>query len=198
MDSERMEQQVRFLLEVDKLKNVERRTYLLEGNRHENSAEHSWHLGVMALLMAEYANEPVDLGHVLGMLLVHDLVEIDAGDTFCYDAEGAKDRAEREQRAADRIFNLLPPDQASRLMELWREFEARESAEARFAAALDRLMPLFHNFYGKGSSWQEHGIRADQVRERNRHAREGSEFLWSHAESLITRAVEEGYLQPPR
>ena len=142
---DRFEQQLRFIVEIDRLKNVLRRTLLTDASRRENSAEHSWHIALMAPLLAEHACEPVNVERVMRMLLVHDIVEIDAGDTFAYDANGNADKAERERRAADRLYGLLPDDQARELRAAWEEFEAAESAEARFAHALDRLQPLLQN-----------------------------------------------------
>ena len=192
--TDRLTQQIAFLLEVDKLKGILRRSYLLSGTRRENSAEHSWHLSVMAMLLAEHANAPVDTLHVLKMLLVHDIVEIDADDTYCYDEVGARDKAAREQRAANRIFSLLPPDQEQEMHGLWDEFEERKTPEAKFAAALDRLMPLLHNYHTQGRSWQENGIVSRQVLERNAHIADGSEDLWRYVHALIEDAVARGYL----
>ena len=158
MNIERLERQIAFILEIDKLKSVLRRSYLLNEERHENSAEHSWHLSVMALVLAEHANAEINQLRVLKMLLVHDIVEIDSGDTYVYDAAGNDTKAEREQEAARRIFGLLPGDQQLEITQLWQEFEARETPEAQFAAALDRLMPLLHNYHTEGRSWREHGI----------------------------------------
>ena len=194
MDMERLKQQLQFIVEVDKLKNVLRRTYLVDGSRRENTAEHSWHLTIMAVLLAEHANEKIDLLRVLKMLVVHDIVEIDAGDTFCYNDAGALTKAERENRAADRIFYLLPADQASELRDLWQEFEERATNEAKFAAALDRLIPLLHNFHTEGRSWREHSIMSTQVMQRNRHIVEGSESLWEFAQNLINEAIEKKHL----
>ena len=152
---------------------------------------------VMAVLLAEYANDVrLDMARVIRLVLVHDLVEIDAGDTYCYDTQGNVDKPEREARAADRIFGLLPADQAAEFRALWEEFEARQTPEARFAAALDRLMPLMHNYFSGGKTWQEHGVAADRVFERNRHIAEGSVDLWAFAESLIKSAVENDFLEP--
>ena len=194
--TDRMARQIAFLLEIDRLKSVLRRSYLADGVRLENSAEHSWHLAVMAMILAEYANVSVDSRRVLKMLLVHDIVEVDASDTYVYDEIGARDKAEREGRAADRIFGLLPADQEVELRGLWEEFEARETPEARFAAALDRLMPLLHNFQTQGRSWHEHGIVSRQVLSRNAHIADGSEELWRFAHALIEDAVAKGYLAP--
>jgi putative hydrolase of HD superfamily len=197
MTDDRLERQLRFLREIDQLKGVFRQTWLLDRSRKENDAEHSWHLGVMAMLLAEHAaGENLDAARVVRMVLVHDLVEIDAGDTFAYDAEGERDRADREQAAAARIFALLPDDQGAELRALWEEFEARETPEAKYAAALDRLQPLMHNYFTEGAAWKEHGTTADQVTERNRHMAEGAPRLWVFARSLIDDAVEKGYLAP--
>ena len=191
----RLHQQLRFIVEIDKLKTVLRRSYLIGEERRENSAEHSWHVAMMTMLLSEYAEERVDVCHVLKMLLIHDLVEIDAGDTFCYDEERVADQAERELQAARRIFGLLPADQADELHELWREFETRDTPEARFAAALDRLMPLLHNYHTGGKSWKEHGITQEQVLARNACIRDASEQLWQFAKGIIEDAVAQGYLR---
>ena len=196
MDDDRLQRQLRFILEIDRLKAVVRQSYLVGAERRENSAEHSWHVAVMAVVLAEHANARVDVGRVVTMLLVHDVVEVDAGDTYVYDPAGAADKAERERRAAARLFGLLPLDQGAELRALWQEFEAAESADARFAAALDRLMPVLHNVHTGGRSWREHGITADQVIGRNRRIAEGSEALWRHARAMIEAAVAEGKLAP--
>lgn len=194
-EDDRLARQVRFLLEIDKLKRVLRQTWHLDQSRRENDAEHSWHLAVMAVLLAEYAAEPnLDLARVVKMALVHDLVEIDAGDTFAYDEVAARDKAQREQQAAERIFNLLPADQARAVRQLWDEFEARRTPEARYAAALDRLQPLLHNIHTEGRAWREHGVTSDQVLKRNRHVAEGAPQLWRFAEGLIRDAVRKGHL----
>lgn len=197
MARNRLASQIQFLLEIDKLKGVARQSYLLDGSRHENDAEHSWHLAVMAVLLAEHAAEPVDVPRVVRMLLVHDLVEIEAGDTFAYDDRGNADKAEREQRAADRVFAGLPDDQARELHELWHEFEARATPESRFAAAVDRLQPQLLNYHTRGRLWREHGVTADRVIERNRHMGDGAPGLWEYAQQLIQDAVAKGYLAPP-
>ena len=196
MDSERFAKQIEFIVEIDRLKQVDRQTVLMDGSRRENDAEHSWHLAVMAVLLAEYAREEVDLLKVVKMALVHDLVEIDAGDTFCYDEEANADKAERERRAADRIFQLLPEDLAGEIDALWEEFEARETPEARFAAALDRLQPLLHNYRTGGATWKPHGVTCDRVIGRNRPIEEGAPELWAYARGLIEDAVEKGFLAP--
>jgi 5'-deoxynucleotidase YfbR-like HD superfamily hydrolase len=194
--NERLERQIGFILEIDKLKAVLRRTYLLGADRHENSAEHSWHLAMMALLLAEHADAPVDVCRVVEMLLVHDVVEIDAGDTFAYDDAANRDKEERERRAAERLFGMLPEEQGRQLRALWEEFDAAETDDARFAAALDRLMPVLHNVYTNGRGWREHRITADRVLARNAGIARGSRALWDYARSLVERAVARGDLAP--
>ncbi len=195
MNTERLERQIAFILEMDRLKSILRRSYLLNETRHENSAEHSWHLAVMALVLAEHANAEVNALRVLKMLLVHDIVEIDSGDTYVYDAAGNDTKADRESAAARRIFGLLPSDQEAELTQLWQEFEARETPAAKFAAALDRLMPLLHNYHTAGRSWREHGISEAQVMRLNSHMNEGSQTLWDYAEAFIRDATAKGYLR---
>lgn len=195
MSSQRLQRQLQFILEIDRLKTIQRQTLLTDGSRHENSAEHSWHIALMAVLLSEYSNgDRLDLFRVVKMLLVHDLVEIDAGDTFCYDEAANHDKEERERQAADRLFGLLPRDQGAEMRRLWEEFEARESAEARFANALDRLQPLLHNVHTEGASWRRHGVRSHQVLERNSPVGDGAAVLWEHARRLIDEAVERGFL----
>jgi putative hydrolase of HD superfamily len=196
MRAERLKEQLAFLVEIDKLKGIVRRTHLLETPRLENSAEHSWHIAMMALLLREHAEEEINLLQVLKMLLIHDIVEIDAGDTFCYDQEGAMDKERREIDAAVRLFGLLPSDQGNELRALWDEFEAQETAEAKFAGAMDRLMPLLHNYHSQGKGWREHAITRSQVVERNKHIQAGSAELWQYASEIIEKSVEKGYLAP--
>ena len=181
-------------MEIDKLKSVIRRSYLVSGERLENTAEHSWHLAMMALVLVEHANEPVDLPKVMKMVLIHDIVEIDAGDTFAYDEVGALDKAEREEKAAVRLFGLLPEAQQVEMRTLWEEFEAQITAESRFATALDRLMPILHNYHTQCAGWKEHGIHQEQVLRRNGHIANGSDRLWDCAQSLIQDAAAKGYL----
>lgn len=196
MDLERLEKQIRFILEIDKLKHIVRQTLLLDGSRQENSSEHSWHLAVMAIFLSEYAKEKdLDVFRVMKMAVIHDLVEIDAGDTYCYDEKGNSGKLQREQAAADRIFSILPEDQTRELRSLWDEFEARETPEARFAAALDRLQPLLHNFNTDGIMWRRHGVKSEQVLSRNRPMAEGAPELWDYALHFITEAIEKGMLQ---
>jgi putative hydrolase of HD superfamily len=195
MVDERLKRQIGFICEIDRLKNILRRTYLMDNSRHENAAEHSWHLAVMALLMSGYStSRQIDTCRVLKMLLVHDIVEIDAGDTFCYDEEGQRARFEKETRAADRLFSLLPEDQACELRALWEEFEEMETTEAKFAASLDRLQPLLCNYRTEGFAWRENRITSKVVFDRNEHIKDAAPRLWEFAEDLITDAVEKGYL----
>jgi len=191
---ERFQKQLDFIIEIDRAKQILRRTLLTDGSRRENDAEHSWHIAVMAMILQEHAADSLDLSRTLQMLLIHDIVEIDAGDTFSYDEKAQADKAEREAKAADRLFGLLPEDQGRRLRELWEEFEARRTPEARFAAALDRLQPLMHNYITQGAAWRAHGVTKRQVIERNRHIAESAPSLWAYASSLIEDAVQKGYL----
>ncbi len=195
LGSKRFKSQIEFIKEVDKLKQIQRRTTLLDRSRQENSAEHCWHIALIVLILSEYADEDnLDLWQVIKMLLVHDLVEIDADDTYCYDEIGGQDQKMRETKAADRIFNILPPDQAALFRSLWDEFEARETPESRFANALDRLQPLLHNYFTRGHTWKKYGIQKKQVLKRMRPVDEGSHFLWDYVSGLIDDAVEKGYL----
>lgn len=191
----RLAQQMQFVLEVDQLKRVLRQTLLTDGSRQENSAEHSWHIALMAIALIEYAPPGVDLLHVIRMLLLHDLVEIDAGDTFCYDVQGNASKAEREQQAADRLFGLLPPDQAGEFRAAWDEFEAQETPAARFAAALDRIQPLLNNWHTEGHTWQKHGVRRPQVMQRMQVIETVSPELWAYVQQILDDCVAAGYLQ---
>lgn len=190
----RLQKQIDFLMEVDKLKSVYRQTLLLNKSRNENSAEHSWHLALLALTLQEYANEKVDLIRVIKMMLIHDIVEIDAGDTFAYDTVGSLDKEERETKAANRLFGMLPDEQKQEMLELWREFEDRVTPEAKFAAGLDRLHPMLHNYYTDGAAWKKHGITRDRVIQRNSLIEDGSEALWEYAQRFIQDAVDKGIL----
>ena len=194
MTPDRLARQLAFVVEMDRLKGVLRRTSLIDGSRRENSAEHSWHLALAALALAEHAPAGTDLLRVVRMALVHDVVEIDAGDTFCYDAPAHLDKEERETRAAGRIFGLLPPEQAAEMRALWEEFEAGETPDARFAVALDRLQPLLVNFNSGGGSWKLHGITRAQVLRRMAPIREGAPGVWPWVERVIEEACERGYV----
>jgi putative hydrolases of HD superfamily len=162
---------------------------LIDSDRHENSAEHSWHLAVAAMVLAEHAKEEIDVSKVIRLVLLHDLVEIDAGDTFIYDEAANVGKAAREQEAANRIFGVLAEGQAQTFMALWREFEDRETPEAKFAFALDRLMPILHNVFTQGGSWKEHGIGREQALKKNRPIEDGSPVLWQAVESLISQTL---------
>ncbi len=195
--NERLKKQIEFIIEIDKLKQIYRRTVLMDGSRLENDAEHSWHLAVMAIILPEYAAQKnLDILRVIKMVLIHDVVEIDAGDTYLYDEQATKDKVEREQKAADRLFRLLPEDQAEEFRTLWEEFEERATPEAKFAASLDRFQPLLHNYVTEGKSWKKHGVTSDKVMQRGQHMREGAPTLWEHAKTLIQHSVEKGYLAP--
>ena len=193
--SSRLLQQLAFLLEADRLKQVERQTAIIGGSRRENTAEHSWHLGLFALVLAEHADEPVDVARVLAMVLVHDLVEIDAGDTFAYDEAGYETKAARERAAADRLFGLLPDEQGAELRTLWEEHEAGATADARFANALDRLQPvLLNHAAGADAPWVRHGITYEQIVRRNVVIADGSKALWTESHERISQAVAEGWV----
>jgi len=192
----RLERQMRFIIEADKLKEVFRQTLVTQSRRPENSAEHSWHFALMIIVLAEHSNhQPLDVLRVLKMVLIHDLVEIDAGDTFAYDTQNMADQHEREARAADRIFGLLPPDQTAEFRALWDEFEAKTTPEARFAAACDRFHPMLLNCLTEGHAWQKHGITQDRVLARNAHVADGSKTIWEYAVRMIDEAVASGHLQ---
>jgi len=191
----RFRQQIEFILEIDKLKNILRKTILMDRSRRENSAEHSWHIALTVLILSEYAKDSdVDLFRVMKILLIHDLIEIDAGDTYCYDDQGRQDQTRREKKAADRIFNLLPADQATTLRELWDEFEERKTPESKFANALDRLQPFLHNYFTEGQTWQENNIKSAQVKSRMRPVDAGAPVLWNYVSSLIDDGVKKGFL----
>lgn len=191
---EDLEKQLSFIMELDKIKKITRQTYLSDGSRKENDAEHSWHLAVMCFVLSEYSNEPIDVLKTMKMVLMHDVIEIDAGDTYAYDAEGNKTKRERELKAAERIYALLPENQAKEYRRLWDEFEAMETAEAKFANVLDKLQPLLLNDASGGISWEEHAVKVSQVLKRNERVHEGSEELWEYARALIQKNVDEGHL----
>jgi putative hydrolase of HD superfamily len=194
-DTDRFNRQIEFILEADKLKRTLRKTILMDRTRRENSAEHSWHIALTVLVLSEYADgKDIDLCRVMKMLLIHDLVEIDAGDTYCYDDEGRKDQSLREEKAAERIFNLLPADQTRTFRELWDEFEARVTPESRFANALDRIQPFLHNYFTNGKIWQENNIKSRQVISRMKPVNDGSSILWNYVSSLIEDSVKKGFL----
>lgn len=192
---DRLQQQMDFILEVDKLKNITRQTYLSSGERKENDTEHSWHLALMCALLAEHSNEKIDVLKTMTMVLIHDIVEIDAGDTYAYDTAGNTTKREREVRAAERIFHLLPADQALWLRGLWDEFEEGVTPEAKFAIAMDKIQPVLLNDASGGKSWREHGVEVSQILKRNEHTPEGSRQLWEYAKELIDKNVENGNIK---
>lgn len=191
----RLEQQLAFALEIDKEKNIFRQTHLSEHGRNENDAEHAWHMSVMAYLLKEYANEPVDIGRVMIMCLIHDVVEIDAGDTYAYDPEGLKTQKAREDAAKERIFSLLPADQKEELIALFDEFEENQTAEAKFAHAMDNLQPLILNNSNGGGDWKEHGVTAKQVYGRQNKTKEGSLQLFEYTDRIIQKNIESGSIK---
>jgi putative hydrolase of HD superfamily len=193
MSTDRLARQLAFVVEIDKLKQVFRQTYLMDASRKENDAEHSWHLAMTVALLGEYAAQEVDMERVVKMSLLHDLVEIDAGDVVVYDAAARAGQAAKEQAAAERIFGLLPDDQRDELRSLWDEFEARQTSEARFAKAVDRLGPILHNYCTQGRAWQEHGVTRRLAAETNRHIADGSPELWAFVERLFEDAERRGY-----
>ncbi|EJE8555747.1 HD domain-containing protein [Vibrio vulnificus] len=193
---ERLNKQLALLMELDKLKSVLRRTRVKSADKRlENSAEHSWHVALMALLMEEHANEPVNIGRVVKMLLLHDVVEIDAGDTFVYDAVASEQQAEKELAAAQRLFGMLPADQGEELLQLWLEFEAAQTADAKFGKALDRIIPMLLNYHNQGQSWQEHGVTRQQALTVNQKIDLGSHVLWDKAQEIIEQATQNGWLK---
>lgn len=193
---ERLEKQFAFALEIDKEKRIGRQTYCSDGVTLENDAEHAWHAALMAVLFSEYANERINLLKVVKMLLIHDIVEIDAGDTYAYDEEGLQTQAEREQKAADRLYHILPQDQAQELMELWQEFEALESPEAKYAKAMDNLQPAMLNAATGGRAWKEHQVKLSKVLKRNQKTEEGAAALWEYGlEQFIQPHVQKGNIE---
>ena len=192
---ERLKKQLDFALEIDKEKNVFRQTHLSGHGRNENDAEHAWHMAIMAYLLREYSNEPVDFTRVMLMCLIHDVVEIDAGDTYAYDAEGLKTQKAREEAAKERIYSLLPEDQKKELAAIFDEFEESKTPESKFAHAMDNLQPLMLNNSNDGGDWREHGVSAKQVYGRQDRTKEGSEKLYEITEQIIKKHVEKGNLK---
>ena len=193
MDFSRLQEQFNFILEMDKEKQIMRRTHIHGYSRNESDAEHAWHMALMTMLLAEYSNEPIDVLHTIEMLIVHDLVEVDAGDTYAYDVEGNKTKEAREQAAADRIYGLLPEDQGKRLRALWDEFEAYETPEAKFAHVMDNIQPMMLNAANDGKDWKNHAVRLEQILKRNEHTAEGSDAIWTYAmENFIDPHIAKG------
>ena len=192
---ERLKKQLDFALEIDKEKNIFRQTHLSGHGRNENDAEHAWHMAIMAYLLREYSNEPVDITRVMLMCLIHDVVEIDAGDTYAYDAEGLKTQKAREEAAKERIYSLLPEDQKKELAAIFDEFEESKTPESKFAHAMDNLQPLMLNNSNDGGDWREHGVSVKQVYGRQDRTKEGSEKLYEITEQIIKKHVEKGNLK---
>ncbi|GEM64508.1 hydrolase [Sphingobacterium faecium NBRC 15299] len=195
MDLKNLQQQIDFIKEIDKVKYIQRKTKLFNSDRNENDAEHSWHLAMMAIILAEHSNEPIDILKVVKMVLIHDIVEIDAGDTFIYDTQKNHTNTDEERLAAKRIFGLLPQKQAEGLIEIWEEFEAGLTHEAKFARAMDRLEPLLQNTSNNGGTWNEFDIKYSKVYDKKKIIDEGSRTIWDFAEKLIDESVEKGILK---
>lgn len=195
MDNKRLQQQMAFSLEIDKEKNIFRQTHLSDHGRNENDAEHAWHMAVMAYLLKEYSNEPIDISRVMIMCLIHDIVEIDAGDTYAYDEEAKKTQKEREKKAADRIFALLPEDQAKEMRAIFEEFEAFETPEAKFAHAMDNLQPLMLNDSNNGGDWKEHDVAISSIMKRQVQTKLGSEELFDYIKERLDHYVKEGIIR---
>jgi putative hydrolases of HD superfamily len=195
MHLERLFKQIEFIKEIDKVKYIQRKTRLFNCDRNENDAEHSWHLALMAIVLAEHSNEPIDIFKVIKMVLIHDIVEIDAGDTFIYDAKKSHSNTDEERLAANRIFGLLPKEQANELIAIWEEFEAGETNEAKFAKTMDRLEPLLQNTSNNGGTWNEFGVDYNKVYEKKKIIKDGSNTIWNYAEELINDSVEKGILK---
>jgi len=190
--SKRLENQIQFLVEIDKIKHIFRKTKLFNKSRFENDAEHAWHLALMVLVLAEYSNEQINILKVIKMVLIHDIVEIDAGDIIVYDTKMRELAQEKESKAAERILGILPEDQTKELIELWKEFEERKSPEAKFAAALDRFEPILQNYLTDYYTWKTHGISYTQLHEKNRHIQDGSKVIWDIVQQIFLEAKEKG------
>lgn len=194
MERERFQKQLDFILEVDKEKNILRQTHLTGHGRREDDADHAWHLAIMTWLLSEYANQKIDVAKTMLMVLIHDIVEIDAGDTYAYDKEAKKTERARESAAADRIFGLLPEDQGKKLRALWEEFNAYETPEARFAHTMDNFQPMLLNNANGGGDWKEHGIVRSQVEQRNAKTGTGSEEIWAYMQTILDENIRKGSL----
>lgn len=194
MVSERLSKQIKFIVEIDKLKQIFRQNIVIGTTRNENDAEHSWHLAIMAMMLSEYSKEPVDVLQVIKMVIIHDLVEIHAGDTFCYDEKANEDKSEREKASAEKLFGMLPEDQSKEIWNLWTEFEELRTPESKFAACLDRVQPLFLNYNTNGHTWQKPGVTSEKVLKRNEVLRENAPELWEYALEIIDDSIQKGYL----
>ena len=190
--SERFEKQMQFLIEIDKVKHIFRKTKIFNKSRFENDAEHAWHLALMALVLGEYSNESINISKVIKMVLIHDIVEIDAGDVIVYDTKMREQAQMKEAEAAERIFGILPEDQKQDFIDLWKEFEEKESPEAKFAAAIDRFEPILQNHLTDYETWKTHGISYDQLYDKNQHIQNGSGVIWDVVKQIITDAKETG------
>ena len=195
MQADNLLKQINFIKEIDKIKYIQRKTKLINSDRPENDAEHSWHLAMMTLVLAEHSDTPIDVLKVLKMVLIHDIVEIDAGDTFIYDTLKNHTNTEDELKAARRIFGLLPEEQTEELIELWQEFETGETNEAKFAKSMDRLEPLLQNTSNDGGTWKEFGVDYQKVYDKKKVIRDSSATIWKYAENLIHESVEKGILK---
>lgn len=196
LDWDRLEQQFRFILEIDKEKRIMRQTYLSNGIDRENDAEHAWHMAVMTMLLAEYSNEKIDVAKTIMLLLIHDLVEVDAGDTYAYDETAKQTQQEREEKAAERIFSILPEDQKEYINALWQEFEQQQTPEAKFARVMDNIQPMMLNASVGGKGWAERGVRLSQILKRNSNTKGGSETLWEYAKETYLRPnLERGTIE---
>jgi len=193
MNLEKLEAQFAFIREIDKVKSIYRKSKTFSGEKYENDAEHSWHICMMALVLSEYSNEAIDIYKVIKMLLVHDIVEIDAGDTFLY-AENRDEVFEKEKASAERIFGLLPKEQYEEMMNLWLEFEEKKSAESKFAGSVDRIQPMLANYLNQGSTWRENNVKADQVYAKNQVIENGSKDLWQYAKTILEKSEKEGLI----
>lgn len=195
MSEERLKKQLEFLVEIDKMKNVLRRTLIVDGSRRENDAEHSWHLAMLAMVLEEYSEREINISRVVRMCLVHDLVEVYAGDTFAYDAKGYEDKLARETAAADKLFSMLPTEQGEEFRALWEEFDEAQTADAMYAAAMDRLQPIMNNFLTDGHTWKEGKVTSDKVLDRMQPIKKATPELWQVVEYIVNTSVERGILQ---
>ncbi|MGQ7946258.1 HD domain-containing protein [Flavobacterium sp. WC2509] len=195
MKANNLLQQINFIKEIDKVKYIQRKTKLFNSDRNENDAEHSWHLAMMTIVLAEHSDVPVDILKVLKMVLIHDIVEIDAGDTFLYDTTKSHSNTDEERIAANRIFGMLPKEQADEFISIWEEFEDGQTNEAKFAKSMDRFEPLLQNISNNGGTWKEFGVSYDKVYEKKKAIKEGSSSIWNYAENLLNEGVKKGFLQ---
>jgi putative hydrolases of HD superfamily len=191
---DRLSQQINFIKEIDKIKYIQRKTKLINSDRHENDAEHSWHLAMMTIVLAEHSNNPIDILKVLKMVLIHDIVEIDTGDTFLFDTNKDHTNTQEETLAAKRIFGMLPTEQAEEFIAIWEEFEAGESNEAKFAKSMDRFEPVLQNTSNKGGTWAEFNVGYEKVHQKLSGIQKGSETIWNLTETMLNQSVEEGIL----